>query len=41
MAREMEKKSQYQGCWYRVSYALIIMVCGMLCRLQPVEDIHV
>ena len=40
MALEAEKGSQHQGYWYCISDSLIIMVCGMLCSLQTIDDIY-
>ena len=40
MMKEAEKGSSHDGYWYSVSEALIIMVCGMLCGLQTIDDIH-
>ena len=40
MAIETEKGSNRQGYWYCISDALILMVCGMLCSLQTIEDIY-
>ena len=37
---EIDKESGHDGYWYRVSDVLIMMVCGMLCGLQSVDDIH-
>ena len=40
MMKEAESGSKHDGYWYSVSEALIIMVCGMLCSLQTIDDIH-
>jgi len=40
MMREAEKGAAHDGYWYSISEALIIMVCGMLCSLQTIDDIH-
>jgi predicted transposase YbfD/YdcC len=40
MALEVEDASLHRGYWYRISEVLIIMVCGMLCSLQTIDDIH-
>jgi len=40
MSKEAEEGSKHRGYWYCVSDALIIMVCGMLCSLQSIEDIY-
>lgn len=37
---EVEKGTEYQGYWYRISDILTILVCGMLCSLQHIDDIH-
>lgn len=37
---ELEKESDYDGYWYRISDILTIMVCGMLCHLQTIDNIH-
>lgn len=39
MTKEVEESSRHQGYWYCVSDILIIMVCGMLCSLQTIDDI--
>jgi predicted transposase YbfD/YdcC len=39
MAKEAEEGSKHRGYWYCISDALIMMVCGMLCSLQTIEDI--
>ncbi len=39
MVKEAEEGSKHQGYWYCISDALIIMVCGMLCSLQTIDDI--
>jgi predicted transposase YbfD/YdcC len=38
--RELEDKARHDGYWYSISEALTIMVCGMLCGLQSIDDIH-
>lgn len=38
--REMEDKALHDGYWYSISEVLAIMVCGMLCHLQTIDDIH-
>ena len=40
MMKEAEKGAAHEGYWYSVSEVLIIMVCGMLCSLQTIDDIH-
>jgi len=40
MMKEAEKGVKHDGYWYCISEALIIMVCGMLCSLQTIDDIH-
>jgi predicted transposase YbfD/YdcC len=40
MTKEAEEGSKHEGYWYCVSDALIIMVCGMLCSLQTIDDIY-
>lgn len=37
---ETEASSRHHGYWYRISDVLTIMVCGMLCSLQTIDDIH-
>jgi len=37
---DLERETKHEGYWYSVSGALIILVCGMLCRLQTIDDIH-
>jgi predicted transposase YbfD/YdcC len=36
----VESTSAHNGYWYRVSEVLIILVCGMLCNQQTIDDIH-
>lgn len=38
--RELEDKARHDGYWYSISEVLTIMVCGMLCHLQTIDDIH-
>lgn len=38
--RETELESSHHGYWYSISDVLTIMVCGMLCSLQTIDDIH-
>lgn len=37
---EIEKESEHKGYYYKVSDALTIMICGMLCNLQNISDIY-
>jgi predicted transposase YbfD/YdcC len=37
---EVETSSNHKGYWYRVSDVLLILVCGMLCSQQTIDDIH-
>ena len=37
---ELESKTEHKGYYYKVSDALTIMICGMLCNLQNISDIH-
>ena len=37
---EVDKASGFNGYWFSVSEALTIVVCGLLCGLQNVSDIH-
>lgn len=37
--REVEKGAEYRGYWYKISDILTIMVCGMLCGLQEIDDV--
>ena len=36
----LEDSAIHDGYWYRISEALIIMICGLLCRQQKIDDIH-
>ena len=36
----LEYGTNYEGYYYRISGALIILVCGMLCKQQTIDDIH-
>ena len=38
--RELDRASNHEGYWYSVTQALIILVCGMLCKQQTIDDIH-
>jgi len=38
--QEVESSSIHNGYWYRVSEILIILVCGMLCNQQTIDDVH-
>ena len=38
--REVENGEEYQGYWYKISDMLTILICGMLCALQTIDDIH-
>lgn len=38
--KEMDKGSEYKGYYYKISDILTIMICGMLCNLQTIADIH-
>jgi len=40
MALDTEAGSAHRGYWYCISDALLLMVCGMLCSLQTIEDIY-
>lgn len=40
MTQKAEESSEYQGYWYSISHVLIIVVCGMLCSLQSINDIY-
>ena len=40
MAHEVGDGSKHKGYWYSVSEVLTVMVCGMLCSLQTIDDIH-
>jgi len=37
---EVEKESEHAGYWYRIRDILTILICGMLCSLQTIDDIH-
>jgi len=38
--KEVEQGARHNGYWYSVSEALLILVCGMWCSLQTIDDIH-
>ena len=43
LQREMkvlEDDAAHDGYWYSISDVLIVLVCGMLCRQQRIDDIH-
>ena len=35
----LELGSEHNGYWYSVSDVMIILVCGMLCKLEKIVDI--
>ena len=37
---EVENESEHKGYWYRIRDILTILICGMLCSLQTIDDIH-
>jgi len=37
---EVENESEHKGYWYRIRDVLTILICGMLCSLQTIDDIH-
>jgi predicted transposase YbfD/YdcC len=37
---EVEKESEHKGYWYRIRDILTILICGMVCSLQTIDDIH-
>ena len=37
---EVETESEHKGYWYRIRDVLTILICGMLCSLQTIDDIH-
>lgn len=38
--KAVEAESSHDGYWYNVSDALLVLVCGLLCGLRRVVDIH-
>ena len=38
--KEVDAGTQHRGYYYKISDALTIMVCGMLCNIQNISDIH-
>jgi predicted transposase YbfD/YdcC len=36
----LENSEVHDGYWYSISDALLIMICGLLCRQQKIDDIH-
>ena len=36
----LENEQKHDGYWYHVSDALSIMICGLLCGLENISDIH-
>ena len=36
----VEEAARHRRYWYCISEALTVMVCGMLCQLQTIDDIH-
>lgn len=37
---EIEKECEHKGYYFKISDALTIMICGMLCSLQNISDIY-
>ena len=37
---EVEKECEHKGYYFKISDALTIMICGMLCGLQNISDIY-
>lgn len=37
---EVERDSAHRGYWYRISDILTMVICGMMCSLQTIDDIH-
>jgi len=37
---EVEEESDFEGYWFRISDVLSIIVCGMLCGLENVSEVH-
>jgi len=35
-----EEEAEHEGYWYSIGDVLTILVCGMLCGLQRIDDIH-
>ena len=38
--KESKGMADYKGYYYKVSDTLTMMICGMLCNLQTISDIH-
>lgn len=38
--KEIETEAGHNGYWYSISDVLVLLVCGMLCGLRSVDDIH-
>jgi len=38
--KKLESESSHKGYWYCISEVILIIVCGMLCGLQKIDDIH-
>lgn len=38
--REIDNDNPHNGYYYKISDALTIMICGMLCNLQNISDIY-
>jgi hypothetical protein len=38
--RGLEEGANHKGYWYKIGETLTIMVCGLLCGLQKMDDIH-
>ena len=38
--KAIEESTDHDGYWYNVSDTLLLLVCGLLCGLQRIDDIH-
>jgi len=36
----LEDRNTHCGYWYSIGNTLTIMICGMLCGLKTIDDIH-
>jgi len=40
MTKGLEDKEIHSGYWYSIGNTLTILICGMLCGLKTIDDIH-